>query len=230
MAGRRARTAHRAASRPGGQPAPHRDGDLLPVHEAIGALLPQGGIRRGTVVGVSGASTLALAIGTRASAAGSWCAAVGARALGLLAVAELGFDLDRFVVAKTRDASDWARAADALLETCDVVLAWPPPRLSLKPAERLVAVTRERGAVLVVAETGWPGRIDLMLSAVRTEWSGLGPGFGRLRARRVEVAVSGRGAASRERRGVLWLPAPNGEIALAAGGVLVPGEGALAAR
>jgi len=186
----------------------------LPVVSALAELLPEGGIRRGATVGVAGSTSLALAVGARASARGSWCAAVGARALGLLSVAELGYDTARFVLIDAREPLAWARAVAALVDPCDVVLAWPPASLGLKHAEQVRARARERDAVLVVAGR-WPGRTDLMLTVTRATWIGIDRGAGRLRARRVEVEVTGRGAASLGRRGVLWLPGPDGEIELA---------------
>jgi hypothetical protein len=41
-------------------------------------------------------------------------------------------------------------------------------------------------------------------------------GHGRLRARRVEVTVAGRRGAVRPRTAELWLPGPEGQVALAA--------------
>jgi hypothetical protein len=85
-------------------------------------------------------------------------------------------------------------------------------------ARRLAARARERGSVLVVAGKGWPEAADVRLAVTRSEWHGLdggaGVGAGRLRGRRVEVVGGGRGAAARERRSTLWLPAPGGGVTL----------------
>ena len=43
---------------------------------------------------------------------------------------------------------------------------------------------------------------------------GLGRGHGSLHSRQVEVLITGRGAATRERRFLLWLPSPDGTITL----------------
>src|SRR3954463_126996 len=54
---------------------------LLPVLRALEELLPDRGLRRGPTVAVGGgvgATSLALALAAGPSAAGSWCAAVGA--------------------------------------------------------------------------------------------------------------------------------------------------------
>jgi hypothetical protein len=68
--------------------------------------------------------------------------------------------------------------------------------------------------VLVVLESSgsrWPETPDLRLSVADARWEGLGCGHGHLRRRRLEVLVSGRRAATRERRAILWLP---GEAAI----------------
>ncbi len=197
----------------------------LPVLAALQPLLPERGLRRGSVVAVEGSSSLALALAAAASASGSWCGAVGRPALGLVAAAELGIVLERFPLVPAPDPSatgpgGWAWVVATLLDALDVVLAWPPSGSgsgsgSVRPADarRLAARARERGSVLVVAAGGWPEAADIRLAVVRSEWVGPGPGHGRLRARRVEVVGGGRGAASRERRALLWLPDPMGAVA-----------------
>jgi hypothetical protein len=50
-----------------------------------------------------------------------------------------------------------------------------------------------------VAAGSWPGEAALRLRAEHSSWSGLGRGEGLLGERVVRVAVSGRGAAGRER-------------------------------
>ena len=205
----------------------------LPVLAALEPLLPARGLRRGSVVAVEGSSSLALALAASASAEGSWCAAVGRPALGLVAAAELGIALDRFPLVRVPDPSagagpgGWAWVVATLLDAVDLVIAWPPGRglAAVRPADarRLAARARERGSVLVVAieaapgvgARGWPEAPDIRLAVSRSEWHGLGGGpgsaagvgAGRLRGRQVEVVAGGRGAAARERRATLWMPA-----------------------
>src|SRR5919204_302425 len=50
---------------------------LLPVLPAVAGLLPDGGLRRGTVVVVAGSPRLALALLAGPTRAGHWAAAVG---------------------------------------------------------------------------------------------------------------------------------------------------------
>lgn len=202
---------------------------LLPVLPPLARLLPDGGLRRGTVVDVPASTSLALALLAGASAAGSWCAAVGLSSLGLVAAAELGVALDRFpLVAAPRGAEEWSWAVAALLDAVDVVLARPPGPIGATRARRLAARARERSAVLLVtgaAAGTWPEGADVRLSVTRAAWEGVGQGHGCLRARRVDVVVEGRGAASRPRRASLWLPGPGGVVASASGEAMAPADG-----
>jgi hypothetical protein len=186
---------------------------VLPVLAPLAPLLPDGGLRRGSVLSVSGSTSLALAMLAEASRAGSWCAAVGLPSLGLVAAAELGIALERFpLVASPAGADDWAWAVAALLDAVDVVLSRPPGQVGAARARRLAARARERSAVLVVSGA-WPEPADVRLAVTGSAWEGVGDGHGCLRARRVEVVASGRGAAGRERRRTLWLPGPDGAVA-----------------
>ena len=173
---------------------------VLPVAGQLQSLFPDGGLRRGTTVSVSGSVGLALGVLAGPSQAGAWCASVGIPSLGLVAAAEAGIALDRFpMVADPGD--DWPTVTAALLDAFDVVLLGGQRR---GPNRRLEARARERGAVLVVAGD-WPGA-DVRLSVTRSEWDGLGDGHGHLRRHRLEVVASGRRAAARERRAEVWLP------------------------
>ncbi|HVL07469.1 MAG TPA: hypothetical protein VM388_15885 [Acidimicrobiales bacterium] len=188
---------------------------LLPVLGPLEPLFPTQGLKRGSVVSVSGSTSLALSLLAAASAQGSWCAAVGMPALGLAAAAELGVALERFPLvptpARATGADGWAWVVAAMADACDVVLARPPRRLAGADARRLTARVRERGSVLVVAGQ-WPEAAEVQLAVVSAAWEGLGQGHGRLLGRRVEVLAGGRGAAARERRVALWLPHPEGGV------------------
>jgi hypothetical protein len=202
------------------------DERLLPVVPALRPLLPGQGLRRGTTVAVSRSAALALALVAAASAAGSWVAAVGLPDLGIVAAAESGIALERLALVPVPGARVWPTVVAALLDAVDVVLVRSPARLPATQARRLAARARERGAVLVPLGA-WPEPADLRLAVTSSAWSGLGQGHGRLQARQVEVLVAGRGAATRERRVLLWLPSHNGTIAqvLSSPAVAAPGEG-----
>jgi hypothetical protein len=183
----------------------------LPVLPALVDLLPEGGLRRGSTVAVSGATSLALALLAGPSQAGSWCAAVGLPSLGLVAAAEVGVALERFPLV-ARPGEDWPAVVAALVDAVDVVLVCLPRHVRNGDTRRLVAKARERGAVLVTVGGSSTLPADVRLSASACAWEGLGRGHGRLRARRMDVVAGGRGAAARERRVSLWLPAADGGI------------------
>lgn len=193
---------------------------VLPVPAALAELIPHGGLQRGSTVVTSGsaATSLALALAAPATVAGSWCAVVGLAQLGLLAAAELGLALERTLLVAEPEAQEWAATVAALLDAVDVVLVRPTHRLTPTAQRRLVARARDRGAVLIQAggdQRTWAAAPDLSVVAGPSRWEGLGAGHGRLRARRVAVEVAGRRGASRPRRAELWLPGPDGGVALA---------------
>ncbi|HSS10082.1 MAG TPA: hypothetical protein VLL25_09365 [Acidimicrobiales bacterium] len=205
---------------------------LLPVLAPLAELLPGGGLRRGSVVvvpagsvsGVSGATSLALALMAAVSQAGSWCAAVGLPGLGLVAAAELGIALERFALVPD-PAEQWPVVTAALIDAVDVVLVRPSRRVWPADARRLRARARERGTVLVPCGGSWPEGADLRMVVARSGWQGLGQGDGSLRARLVEVVASGRGAAAREHRIQLWLPGLDGAVAACEGSDRLAAEG-----
>jgi hypothetical protein len=184
---------------------------LLPVLPGLQPLLPGQGLRRGTTVAVARSVALALALVAGASAAGSWVAAVGLPDLGIVAAAETGIALERLALVPTPGARAWPTVVAALLDAVDVVLVRSPAGLPSAQARRLAARAREHGAVLVPLGA-WSEPADLRLAVTASAWIGLGQGHGSLRARRAEVVATGRGAATRERRVLLWLPSPSGTI------------------
>ena len=199
----------RAACDPGVTLAGER---LLPVVPALQPLLPGQGLRRGTTVAVGRSAALALALVAGASAAGSWVAAVGLPDLGMVAAAETGIVLERLALVPAPATRAWPTVVAALLDAVDVVLVRSPAGLPAGQARRLAARARERGAVLIPLGA-WSEPADLRLAVAASAWHGLGQGDGRLQARLVEVVIGGRGAATRERRVRLWLPALDGTIA-----------------
>ena len=183
----------------------------LPVLPALSGLLPEGALQRGSTVAVSGATSLALALLAGPSQAGSWCAAVGLPSLGLVAAAEVGIALERFPLI-ARPGQEWPAVVAALFDAVDVVLVSLPRHVRTGDARRLVAKARERGAVLVTTGPSRALAADVRLTVERAAWEGLGRGHGRLRARRLDVVATGRGAAGREHRTSLWLPGPDGGV------------------
>ncbi|WP_334144329.1 hypothetical protein [Rhabdothermincola sp.] len=190
----------------------------LPVLPALARLLPDGALPRGVVVSVGGeaATTLALSLAAGPSAAGSWVAGVGLPALGLAAAAEVGMALERLVLVAEPPRASWGSVMAALVDGFDVILLGSASRVRAAEARRLTARSRERGSVLVILETGPEGALetDLRLRSGSVRWEGLGRGHGHLRARQVTVEASGRRRAARPRRLTLWLPGPDGAIAV----------------
>ena len=201
----------------------------LPVEEALEALLPEGSIRRGTAIAVGGhgSVTLAVALAAEASRRGSWVAAVGMADLGVSALAERGVDLGRWVLvdlpaaAMSRGGSLTADVLGAVVGGFDLVLLGPAIRVAGATARRLLARMREHGTSLICAIGGASADIaaglqpEVRLMIEQTLWTGIDDGHGRLLARQAEVTVRGRGAASRPRRMLMWLPSADGQVACA---------------
>lgn len=190
----------------------------LEVCGPLGGLFPDGGLQRGSVVEVGGVGavslSLAIAAGVMAGGASRWAAAVGFPSLGLVAAVQLGVPLERLALVPS-PGERWPVVAAALLDGVDLLLLSPPPGFKASDARRLAARARERGAVMVpVLHQGaarWPESADMRLEGGTAVWSGLGQGHGILRARRVEVALSGRRmGGGRRRSAALWLPGPGG--------------------
>ncbi len=211
---------------------------LLPVIPPLVDLFPDGSLRRGSTVVVTGLPaagglpaggsaahegggiSLALALLAAASGAGCWCALVGIAGLGAVAAHDIGIDLARLAVVP-RPSAAWAEVTAALIDGIDLVVLCPPfpPRPAM--ARRLVARVRERRSVLVVTgRCEWPEHPDVQLSIGDLHWDGIGAGEGHLRRRRMTVTATGRRSSARPRRRHLWLPSPTG-----AAGAVVDGVG-----
>ncbi|MDZ7733099.1 MAG: hypothetical protein U5R31_08255 [Acidimicrobiia bacterium] len=196
----------------------------LSVLPALESLLPDG-LRRGSVVAVTGtaATSLALAVTAGPSGAGSWSVAVGVPALGLVAAGELGVALERLAVVGPPPPDAWAPVVATLVEAFDVVLVRPPRTVRRADARRLTARARERGTVVLQLGATDALEGDLHLHTEMREWCGLGDGHGHLRARRVRVHAEGRRRATRPRRVDLWLADGQGRVSLAGDRDAVPG-------
>ncbi len=188
------------------------DEAVLPVLPALRTLLPGGSLRRGSVVAAGPWSLLCLALAAGASAAGAWCAVVGLPQLGVAAAADAGLDPDRMLLI-ANPGTGWPQVVASLLDGCELVLLHPPDRPSAQVRRRIEATVRRFGGVLVVAGE-WDGA-QTRLSVTQQEWTGIGTGHGRLRARRVQVVADGRGVAAQPRARWLWLPGPDGSVTVA---------------
>jgi hypothetical protein len=183
---------------------------MLAVPGSLGALLPGGGLRRGSVTRVhgaagSGVTSVALRLLAAATAAGEWAAAVDAGgSLGGLAAVEAGVVPERFALVRGVTRDRWSTVTGALLEGVTLVTAEVPVGLRAGDARRLVARARERGALLVVVEPtpgrgAWPADAVLHLEVTGTSWGGSFAN-GLLGEPTIHVEVTGKGAAHRPRR------------------------------
>lgn len=190
--------------------APGADERILPLAAPLRALLPGGGLRRGSTVELGRSTALVFAVLAEASAAGSWCALVGLPEVGLVAAAEAGLELSRLALVP-RPGPDLVSVAAALLDGVDLVVLAGGQGLPAGARQRLAARARHRGSVLLPVGP-WPGA-DVRLGVEYGRWHGLvGGGAGRLRLREVRLRGDGRGAAGRGRSVTALLPGPEGAV------------------
>ncbi|MGH3938291.1 MAG: hypothetical protein ACRDTG_06590 [Pseudonocardiaceae bacterium] len=182
----------------------------FPVAEPLAPLLPNGGLRRGSVVAVRGSTVLLLALLAAATTQGVWAAVVGVDDLGVLAAAEAGIVVRRLALIP-RPGPDPARAIAALLDGMGLVALTGADRMSSRARRSLTARARQCGAVLLPIGR-WPGA-DVELDCRAEAWRGPEAGHGRLRSREVVVRAVGRGVAARPRIARLLLPGPGGAVA-----------------
>ena len=181
----------------------HPDRPPLPVTPVLAPLLPDGALRRGASLVVTGSTSLVLALVARASREGSWVAVVGLPSVGLLAAQQAGVVLDRLALVP-RPGPDAPTVLSALLDGVDLVIVGDGAALADSDRRRLTARARERGTVLL-STTSWPGA-HVVLTAEPVEWTGLGDGHGHLRRHRLVVTRGGRGSAGRGARTEVVLP------------------------
>lgn len=195
----------------------------------LGALLPGGALRPGTVASTCGDLPLLLALTAEASTAastadgaerGSAWAVIGLPQLGALAAADAGLDLGAGMWVD-QPGRRWPEVVATAVEAVPVVLLGLPAgvrgvgraagqgSVPDRTVRRVGALLRRSGAVLLVAGH-WPGA-EVRLRVSQAVWEGVDrEGYGLLRGRRTRVAVSGRGAGGVERGVELWLPGPRG--------------------
>lgn len=187
---------------------------LLAVPEAFQLLFAGGGLPRGSSVGFAGAGSWSVAMALAASAlgVGGWLAVLGVEELGLVAAAELGVRLDRVLVVSSVASAQLGLVAATLMEAVEVIALHPRSMVSTRDARRLTARARERGTVLFHLDGGrhWPEALDLSVTVAPSRCFGIGEGHGHLQFRQLEVATTGRRAASRQRRVSVLAGGPGG--------------------
>ena len=154
----------------------------VPVLPALAGLVQ---LRTGGSYGVDSAA-LALALAAGASRAGEWVGFAGVPDFGAEAAAALGVDLARTVLVP-ETGEHWLEVTAALVDVLRVVVLRPPAGVDARSAGILDARLRKRSSVLVVWGD-WP-RCEARLSLEDARWTGPDQGHGRLRSRRVRVAV-----------------------------------------
>lgn len=194
--------------------------EVLSVPEALAAVLPHGGLVRGSVTAVSGAGSLMLGMVASVTAAGGHVAVVGQPRFGLLAASEMGAQLHRLAMVPD-PGEDPVEVAAILLDGVDLVVlglggrSVPPSR-----ARAVVARARSKGASLLVTDGHWDGvdlRLDASVAGVDGVGTGDGAGRGRLRGLRLEVRAQGKAMRTRstrfdlrsERGRVEWFEVPS---------------------
>jgi len=198
---------HKISPATGAAPTFESTRSVLAVPAPLAEILPRGGLPRGGVVSLGGASgSVSLLFALLAAPVNAWSALVGMPDAGLLAAHELGVVLDRLVLVPD-PGPDVLQVLSVLADGVDLIAVVPPRHAAFTaiPARLrvLTARLRQSGAVMLV-QGQWPGA-DLVLESRVESWSGLGQGHGRLRNRELIVEVRGKGAAGRRRSAVMLL-------------------------
>jgi hypothetical protein len=192
--------------------------DLVSVLPPLRPVIPGGGLRPGSVLGLDGPGAaslgLALVAGVTGTEEGGWSGVVGMPDFGVVAAMGMGAVPERILLVD-EPGGRWPDVVAALVEAVDLVLLRLPEPPSSTAVRRLSALARKHGCVLTL--TGafareWPGtRLRLRLDDA--SWEGLGDGHGVLRGRRAQVTAEGRDAPGRGRQATVWLPGPDGKVA-----------------
>ncbi|RZL83141.1 MAG: hypothetical protein EOP32_08695 [Rhodococcus sp. (in: high G+C Gram-positive bacteria)] len=199
---------------------------VLPVPAALAELLPRGGLVRGSVVSVSGATSLLLGLVASVTADGGHVAVIGHPRLGVLAAVEMGAQLERLALIPDPGA-DPVEIAAVLLDGMDlVVLGLGGASVAPSRARAVVARARSKGSTLVVTDGHWDGA-EMRLEARVHGYAGLGNGSqdrgcGRLRSLSLAVCARGRSFQPRTTRldvrsaqgRVEWVSAPEAVVPL----------------
>ncbi len=181
-----------------------RSDDVLAVPEVLAELMPRRGLSRGSVVAVSGARSILLAMIASVTASGGQVGIVGLPQLNLGSVVELGGELSR--IATVPDPGvDPVEVAGVLLDGMDLVVLGLPG-ISVPPSRTRVVMGRVRKQLSTLITVGgvWPGaqvRMEAEVLTYRHLPGGVGSadlaaaraGFGRIGGVSLRVAVTDRG-------------------------------------
>ena len=176
---------------------------VLPIREDLRALLPWGGLKRGSTLTVDCSALLLATVGA-ATSEGSWVAFVGVPTLGFAAASEHGVVLESTVAVVAPPFDQAAVVVASLVDAVDVVAVGPGVITRSSDARRLTARARERGSVLI-ALGAWPEAVDVGLRVTGSSFTGLGDGHGHIQSWSATVEAVGRGAAARRRQSSIVL-------------------------
>ena len=126
---------------------------VLAIREDLQALLPWGGLKRGSTLTVDCPALLLAAVGA-ATSEGSWVAFVGVPTLGFAAAGEHGVVLERTVAVVAPSIDQAAVVVASLVDAVDVVVVGPGVITRSSDARRLTARARERGFCRTVRSKG----------------------------------------------------------------------------
>lgn len=187
------------------------DAPFLPIDPALGALLPDPGLRVGSSYSISPSPSLLGALLAAPSQKGAWCAIIGMPTIGVEAMGDLGVELDRLILVPD-PGPRWLTAATALSEVIPLIAVHPRSRVADAEIARLDARLRDRGCTLLVTAP-WP-QAEATIRVEETEWHGLGSGWGLLSDRTVTLRSSGRRFSS-GRRVRVQMPTSLGRVSAA---------------
>lgn len=207
----RAQDLHRLRSEIARMQRRRSDVPFLPITPALAGLLPDQGLRVGSAYSLSPSPSLLGALLSAASQKGSWCAIIGMPTIGVEAMADLGVDLERLVLVPD-PGPRWLTVATALSEVIPLIAVHPRSRASDADISRLNARLRDRGCTLLVTAP-WP-QSEATIRVEKTEWHGLGEGWGLLADRTMTLRATSRRQEA-PRRVQVRLPDALGEVAIA---------------
>ncbi|MBF6173591.1 hypothetical protein [Nocardia blacklockiae] len=165
--------------------------DVISISGGLGEILPQGGLARGSIVACRHQGLLPGLLAA-ATSGGHFAAVIGGARLGLLAVAELGGDLDRLAVIDP-SSGDPLEIASILADGVPVTVL-DVGRLAVPPARgrTVMSKVRSQRGVLIITGAVAGLRPDMDIEARVAGYTGIGHGTGRVREIRLDVRVSGR--------------------------------------
>lgn len=186
------------------------EGRQFAIPEALASLMPQGKVRAGSSIEVTGPCGTSLALAFAAAAMGeeSWCVLVGMPHVGLAACVDIGVDPQRTALVPAPGVQ-LSPVLSALIDGIDVIVLGAD--LVLTAAQWRAAENRARTQGTLLIRVG-KARCDLTVRSSSPRWLGLARGSGRLRFRSARVSACGRGVAGASSSVGVRVPTPAGAL------------------